>query len=187
MFRIPPGPLSGVVASRLERMLAFFEARIDPSSPNTPLLGIGGGFWDSDSVNDEVINSTFRAIITDYDCETGFYAWEEYLLGVEGTSDPLSEWQQAPGGKNGTTTLNPAQEANGVVVPVGTIVDLQRSSWNDTYGWIHSFNQESDVQIIKITGEKDGCYYPGVLMRFDPDTCTWSECEEVYVVDANGT
>ena len=61
----------------------------------------------------------------------------------------VSGWTDWPGLFQGTTTNNPAYEANNQQVPVGTVVQIKAAYYDLTYDWVWVFDAPGGSNITQ--------------------------------------
>ncbi len=82
------------------------------------------------------INKPFWVKLTDGPDANGFYAWIEQQPSTFG----FSGWIDLEGGRTGELDTSPAYEGNDVTVPVGAVVQLRRSFFDETLDWVYVFD-----------------------------------------------
>lgn len=151
MIVITPGLLTPETANILTRMANRVMTKLPINCPPVPLFDDAGGIF-SDIPPE---NIPFRAEITATD-GAGLYAWEEQ----EATAPNLTGWSQNPGTRVGSVTDNPAYEANGQTVSVGTIVWMCRSYYDTTYDWVYTFDSPLGAGGGSVSGTGTATYVP---------------------------
>lgn len=129
MNQIKPGPLTPESARLLNDIVQKLQ------SGGVPTSAFEGGIYDGNAYNDSLLNQPFPALITGYNGGQ-FYSWYE----IKGFSTGSSAgWVESLGSRSGTFLGNPAFEANGNSVSIGTVVWLSRSTFDPVLGWLMSF------------------------------------------------
>jgi hypothetical protein len=154
-IRIPPGPLSAETARKIERLLNYFDAMDTKGSGPKSIPFICG----PDNNTNAVLNPDMRVVITGVGGAgfTNFYSWVQ-TIGPPNSpqySNLISWNQYTPAGAFGTVTpsiVNPAIEANGAPVVIGSVVKLRRSYYDPTYDWVFEFDASSGNDVAASWG-----------------------------------